>query len=125
MNTVSYVVWSGVAILALGITAKINCHILACRAVRAHFKKMRMRVTRISKSIVFLDLCSASKAITSSGYDVIIESQDDKQKAIFCLVRQLPIIGYVFDIEIWKEEDSGKISPKPTKTEQIAVADRH
>jgi hypothetical protein len=61
------------------------------------------RIKDIKPHTGFLDLGSIWKALTSRGYTISTVSSTGQELDVFCLVRYIPILGFVRSIEVWND----------------------
>jgi hypothetical protein len=101
-------VWVSSGITALLVGGRCVHYFSARAALRNEFRQFNFEVTRIELFKGFLDLASIRRAMTSTGYYVHIQSQNESLK-VFCLVRYVPIIGFVWAVEQWAD---GEVSPE-------------
>ena len=97
-------IWIGIAGFLLLLLSRFASHFLAHRAIRIKFLRSERITTKIRRFDGFLDLGSIKRGITRTGYVVHLQSNNGPKKEMFCLVHRLPIIGFVYDVEIWEDD---------------------
>jgi len=88
----------------MGILRKLLLHCSAHHKIRQSFERGGVTITRIQRFNGFLDLGSISEALTSMAYTVSVVTQDGRKSDRFCVVRYLPMLGFVHGVEIWPDE---------------------
>lgn len=100
-------VWVSSGITAMLVGGRCVLYFSARAALRSEFRELNFEVTRIESFKGFLDLGSIRRVLTSTGYYVHIQSQKGAAK-VFCLVRCVPLVGFVWAVERWP---NGEVSP--------------
>ncbi len=96
----------GVGVISLAFLGRLVLRWSARHKIHQTFKHNGASITRIRRFEGFLDLGSVLEAATSTGYVVTVVAHDGRESDQFCLVRYIPIVGFVRSVEIWSDEST-------------------
>ena len=88
----------GSALLLVG--GRLIRHLTARRALYREFQEGGASIAQIQTFRGFLDVGSLWRAMTSTGYEVVLDTEGGDSR-VFCLVRHLPVFGLVWALERW------------------------